>query len=91
MPVIIPADLAFRRALLACNSINLLFVHVVMYVLSRIAVSVSTFLNYMYWYVYYFQSAHINDFEGGSVTGVSFDSMPQVGNKLLEVPYFQCM
>lgn len=23
------------------------------------------------------QSAHINDFEGGSVTGVSFDSMPQ--------------
>ncbi|KAJ7325980.1 hypothetical protein OS493_028702, partial [Desmophyllum pertusum] len=25
----------------------------------------------------YFTSAHINDFEGGSVTGISFDSMPQ--------------
>ena len=25
-----------------------------------------------------FQSAHINDFEGGSATGISFDSMPQV-------------
>lgn len=33
-------------------------------------------------YEFFFQSAHINDFEGGSVTGVSFDSMPQVRTKL---------
>ena len=30
--------------------------------------------------LFVFQSAHINDVEGGAGTGISFDSLPQVGN-----------